>query len=73
MNKAIGGNGLLQARLVFGISPRFSTLSADLPNQKGHMEAIKSAQAEMVSLVAEGRISEALKKLSHLPPITIIN
>ena len=66
MNDTIGENGLVPSRLVFGIIPRYPILNTDLPNQKERMEAIKLAQSEMNSIIAERRVLAALTK--KIPP-----
>ena len=66
MNDTINENGLVPSRLVFGIIPRLAIINTDLPTQKDRMNAIKSAQAEMNSIIAECRIMTALK--SDMPP-----
>ncbi len=66
MNDTIGENGLVPSKLVFGIIPRYPILNTDLPNQKERMEAIKLAQAEMNSIIAERRVLAALTK--KIPP-----
>jgi len=62
MNDTINEKGLVPSRLVFGILPRFPILNSNLPNQKERLEIIKTAQAEMNSIVAERKIMTALSK-----------
>ena len=66
MNDTMGENGLVPSRIVFGIIPRFPILNTELPTQKQRMEIIKSAQAEMNSIVAERRVLAALTR--DIPP-----
>lgn len=66
MNDTMGENGLVPSRLVFGMIPRFPIINTDLPTQKERMEALKTAQAEMNSIVAERRVVEALTR--NIPP-----
>ncbi len=68
MNDTIGENGLVPSRLVFGIIPRFPILNSDLPEQKERLEMIKTAQAEMNSIVAERRVLAAVTR--DVPPAT---
>lgn len=62
MNDTMGENGLVPSRLVFGILPRFPILNSNLPSQKERMEIIKTAHAEMNSIIAERRITAALTR-----------
>jgi hypothetical protein len=62
MNDTIGENGLVPSILVFGVAPKYSTLSTKLPNQKERMEVTSAAQQEMNSIIAERRITTALNK-----------
>lgn len=50
------------SRLEFEIISRFPSLRTDLPDQEEHMEAIKSAEAELNSPVAKRHVQEALTK-----------
>lgn len=62
MNDTMGENGLVPSRLVFGIIPRFPILNHNLPTQRERLQALKLAQAEMNSIVAERRVLAALNK-----------
>lgn len=66
VNETMVENGLVPARLVFGIIPRFSILSTGLPRQKERMDATKLGKADMNSIIAEGRVKSAL--FSNIPP-----
>ena len=60
MNDTMGENGLVPSLLTFGVIPRFPILNTELPTQQERLEALKKAQAEMNSIVAERRIKRAL-------------
>lgn len=62
VNDTMGDNRLFLFRNVFGIRSRFSIQSRDHPSQKERMEAIKMAQAEIKSIIAERGVVQALTK-----------
>lgn len=64
MIDTMGENGHVPCRLVIGIIPRFRILSTEITQQKGRMEALKSAQAKNNSNIAQRRVHEALKRKS---------
>lgn len=66
MNDTIGENGLMPSHLVFRIIPRFQILSTYLPNHKERMDEIQKAQAEMICIVVDRGVQEALTK--NIPP-----
>ena len=68
INDTIDQNGLVPSLLVFGVLPSFPSPSRNNPDQQERFEALKSARAEMESIVAEQRIRKALK--SKIPPAT---
>lgn len=59
MKDKIGENELVLSRLLIENLPRFSIISNDIPNQKANMNAIKTSQAWLNSIVSERRILEA--------------
>lgn len=67
MNEMICKKRLVSARLAFGIITRFSTISSGLPARIARTEAIKTAQAEMGSIVAKSQIQNALSHDISLP------
>lgn len=67
MNDTMGETFLVHSRLVFGVLFRFSILSTNPLYQKKLMEAIKTAQAEMNSIVAERKVYESLTR--NTPPV----
>lgn len=62
--KAVNGtmeeNGLVPSRLFFGVLFRFPILNLTLPEQREHLEEIKTARSEMNAIVAERRMFGAL-------------
>lgn len=63
----MGENGLVSSQLVFGDLALLPILDSSLPEQKERPAATKTAQADMNSMVAEGRISKALnRKIAHV-------
>lgn len=70
MNGTQQENGLVPSRLVFGIIRRFPILSSNLPIPKVRMEALKSAQSEMNSLVVERGVLKARTK--SIPPAAVL-
>ena len=60
INDTIGEQGLVPSSLVFVTVPRFPIMNTELPKQEERMEALKKAQAEMNSIVAERRVKRAL-------------
>lgn len=62
INDTSDERGLVPSRLVFGILSRFFILNTGLPNQIDRMNAIKTAQAEMNSIVAEQRVLTVLTR-----------
>lgn len=71
MNDTINENGLVPSRLVFCIIPRYPILNTELPTHKDRMNAIKRAQAEMNSNVAERCLMTALTR--DIPPAADLN
>ena len=61
MNDTIGLNGLVPSLLVFGIIPRFPIIASELPQQAARMKALAEARAEYEAIVAELRITAAMK------------
>lgn len=53
MNSTLSENGLVPSRLVLGMVPRFSLLSKNMLSRKKRKRALKSAQAEINSIMAE--------------------
>lgn len=60
MNNTNGENGLDQTRLEFRILNRLPILNSELQNRKGRFEALKTAQAEMNTIIADRHIQTAL-------------
>lgn len=52
MNDAMGRNGIVPARLVFGIITKLLTINTNLPIHKIRMKATKTAQAKLNPIVA---------------------
>lgn len=59
MNDIRSESGLVSSRIVFVFFRRFNILSADPPQHKERMEALKTAQSGMNSIIAEHRVQEA--------------
>ena len=60
MNGTNGENSLVPSLLVFGIIPRFLTISLHFPTHRERMKALSEAQMEMNAIISEGRVSEIL-------------
>lgn len=60
MNGTLGENRLVPSKLVFGIIPRFSIKSYDLPGPQERVEILANAEIEMISIVAERKLLAAL-------------
>lgn len=58
----IGENGLILSRSVLGILPRVLIVDNELPKHNERLEAIKVAQSEMNSIVAERIVQATLLK-----------
>lgn len=69
MNNNMEENGLVPSRLASEVLPRFLFLSSDFLSQKESVEALKLAQAEMNSNVADKRVLEALVR--NIPPAAV--
>ena len=61
VNDTIGINGLVPSLLVFGIIPRFPIIASELPKQEERMKVLAEARAEYEAIVAELRITAAMK------------
>lgn len=66
INVTMGDTCLVSSTLVFGVLSQFSIISADLPNHKERMQAIKTAQAEMNSIFGKRKVFETPTK--NIPP-----
>lgn len=66
VNDTANIDGLVPSLLVFGVVPTFPMSNRQLPGQKARLQAIVDARLEMGSIVAEQRITRALR--SKLPP-----
>lgn len=66
MNDTMVKNELVPFRLFFGIISRFPILTTNLPEQKERMEAVKAAQAKIITTVAQRRVFDAL--IINIPP-----
>lgn len=62
MNDTITENKSVQSSHVFEVLARLPIISTDLPNQIEIIDAIKTAQAKHISMVAEKRVLKALSK-----------
>lgn len=62
MNNTINERGLVRSRLVFGIIPIFPILNTFLSKQKDRMNAIKTTEIEINSIIAEIRVLKALRR-----------
>lgn len=62
INDDIRRNELVSSRLVFVMLLRFPLLNSNLPSQKRRMDIIKTAQAEVKSIIAERKATAALTK-----------
>lgn len=60
MNDILSELGLVLYCLVFGLVPRPSTLSTNVPNQKKRIKALGSAQTEESPTVTEKRVYKML-------------
>lgn len=62
MNDTMNEDGLVPSLLLFGIIPRFTIISTKLATQKGRMNVLATARAEMESIVTRKRIYTAFQK-----------
>ena len=60
MNDTMGLNGLFPSFPVFRCIPRFLSIDSRLLEQQNRIKALGKARTEMVTIVAEQRISKAM-------------
>lgn len=61
VNDTANIDGLVPSLLVFAVVPTFPMRNSQLPGQKSRLQAIVDARIEMGNIVAEQRITRALK------------
>lgn len=68
MNDTIGPECPVPSLLLFGVVPSLPVINKPLPSQKERMEAMALTRAEISTITAELRTSQAIR--SKLPPST---